>query len=135
MCAFFCGHSSSSIPCCWVELEEIVMNDRNHVSSMWSHVVSSYHFKLKLSNLLIINYNNNIKKCQTSLSELIFMYVLVYCWQCLALTSIRYVYSATHISFTHQVIVIYLLTLHISILLRNDSEERMVFRGGHPATY
>ena len=33
------------------------------------------------------------------------------------------------------VIVIYLLTLHISILLRIDSEERMVFPGGHPAKY
>ena len=32
-------------------------------------------------------------------------------------------------------IVIYLLTLHILILLRIDSEERMVFLGGHPAKY
>ena len=32
-------------------------------------------------------------------------------------------------------IVIYLLTLHISILLRIDSEKRMVFLGGHPAKY
>jgi hypothetical protein len=31
--------------------------------------------------------------------------------------------------------VIYLLTLHISIILRIDSEERMVFLGGHPAKY
>ena len=31
--------------------------------------------------------------------------------------------------------VIYLLTLHISILLRIDSEERMIFLGGHPAKY
>jgi hypothetical protein len=32
-------------------------------------------------------------------------------------------------------IVMYLFTLHILILLRIGSEERMVFRGGHPAKY
>ena len=33
------------------------------------------------------------------------------------------------------VVVIYLVTLNISILLRIDSEEWMVFLGGHPAKF
>ena len=48
--------------------------------------------------------------------------------------ALRYVQKC-ELSYFVIVIVIYLLPLHILILLRIGSEERMVFLGGHPAKY